>query len=209
MPENIEANPITSWNPESKHPDIDETAYIHPQATVIGAVSIGEKVLVAPYASIRGDEGLDIKVDDHSNVQDAVILHGRQTIDSTGNHITDKIVEVDGETYSLYIGKRVSLAHQAQVHGPAIVFDDVFIGMQTFVYKATIGKNSVLEPKACVIGANVPENRYVPAGSVITSQEDADALPEIYEGYLFKNTNKEVIAVNVELADGYNRMKQN
>ncbi|WP_445475017.1 hypothetical protein ACT9XH_11800 [Methanococcoides methylutens] len=58
MPENVEASPITSWNPESKHPHIDETAYVHPQATVIGAVSIGEKVLVAPYASIRGDEGV-------------------------------------------------------------------------------------------------------------------------------------------------------
>ncbi|MEL4306267.1 carbonic anhydrase [Methanococcoides sp. LMO-2] len=207
MPENVEANPVTSWNPESKHPEISETAYIHPQATVIGAVSIGEKVMVAPYASVRGDEGLDIRIDDHSNVQDAVILHGRQTIDQNGNPIKENQVEVDGENYSIYIGKRVSLAHQAQVHGPAIVFDNVFVGMQTFVYKATIGKNSVLEPKACVIGANVPENRYVPSGVVITSQEDADALPEIYEGYPFRHTNDEVVEVNVELADGYNQRK--
>lgn len=205
MPENIEANPVTSWNPESKHPEIAETAYIHPQATVIGAVSIGEKVMVAPYASVRGDEGLDIRIDDHSNVQDAVVLHGHQTIDRNGNPIKNNQVEVDGESYSIYVGKYVSLAHQAQVHGPAIVSDNVFIGMQAFVYKATIGKNSVLEPKSGVIGTNVPKNRYVPAGILITSQEDADALPEIYEGYPFQNTNKWIVEVNVELADGYNR----
>ncbi|MGM0771695.1 MAG: carbonic anhydrase [Halobacteriota archaeon] len=205
MPENVEANPVTSWNPESKHPQISETAYIHPQATVIGAVSIGEKVMVAPYASVRGDEGLDIRIDDHSNIQDAVVLHGHQTVDKDGKPIKDNQVEVDGKNYSIYIGKNVSLAHQAQVHGPALIYDSVFIGMQAFAYKTTIGKNSVLEPKSGVIGVNVPENRYIPAGVVITSQEEADLLPEIYEGYLFEHTNKKVVDVNVELADGYNR----
>ena len=52
-------------------PEIAESAYIHPQASVIGDVKIGERVFVAPMASIRGDIG-SIVIGDESNVQDMV-----------------------------------------------------------------------------------------------------------------------------------------
>lgn len=54
----------------------------------------------------------------------------------------------------------------------------------------------------------VPDGRYVPAGSVITAQAEAYALPEITDDYGYKNTNSAVVHVNEGLAEGYNEMMQ-
>jgi len=48
--------------------------------------------------------------------------------------------------------------------------------------------------------------RYVPAGTVLKSQRDADALPVIGEGYPLKNLNKGVVHVNTSLAEGYSKI---
>ena len=99
------------------------------------------------------------------------------------------------------------LAHQSQVHGPALVEDDTFIGMQALVFKSTIGKGVVIEPGAIVVGVKVAACRYVPTGTILTKQSDADALPEITESYPFREINKAVVHVNTQLADGYNGKK--
>ena len=112
-------------------------------------------------------------------------------------------VKKDGQDYSVYIGKDVSLAHQSQIHGPAKVGDNVFVGMQSFVYKSEIGNNVVVEPTAKVIGVKVADNRYVPAGEIIKTQEQADKLPVITPEYSNKDMNHEVVEVNKELAYSY------
>lgn len=187
-------------------PVIHKTAYIHPQATVIGSVEIDENVMVSPHAAIRGDEGTPIYIGNSSNVQDGVVIHAMETHDAQGMEIEGRLIEADGKKYSVYVGERISLAHQSQIHGPASIGDDTFIAMQALVFNASVGNNCVLEPKSGVVGASVPDNRYIPAGVVITSQEDADKLPEIYEDYPYKNTNKAVVKVNIKLADGYHRL---
>lgn len=201
----IRENPVTPWNPVPTAPVIDPTACIDPQASVIGAVEIGASVMVSPMASIRSDEGMPIFVGNGSNVQDGVVLHGLETIDEEGEPVEKNLVEVDGKKYSVYIGENVSLAHQSQVHGPASVGNDTFIGMQAFVFKSKIGNNCVLEPTAAAIGVTVPDGRYIPAGMVVTSQEEADKLPEITDDYAYKHTNEAVVYVNVHLAEGYNK----
>jgi carbonic anhydrase/acetyltransferase-like protein (isoleucine patch superfamily) len=200
---NIGPNVVTDFSPAPiEWPDIDTSAYIHPKASVIGNVHIGKYVLVSPQASVRGDEGQPIYVGDESNVQDGVVLHALETWEDS-EPVENNLVEVDGTKYAVYIGDRVSLAHQAHVHGPAAVMDDTFIGMQCFVFKAEIGEGCVLEPTAKVIGVKVADGKYVPAGSVITTQAAADALPDIYPGYSYEHTNEAVVHVNVELAKGY------
>jgi carbonic anhydrase/acetyltransferase-like protein (isoleucine patch superfamily) len=201
---NIRENPVTPWNPVPTAPVIDPTACIDPQASVIGAVEIGASVMVSPMASIRSDEGMPIFVGSGSNVQDGVVLHGLETINEEGEPVEKNLVEVGGKKYSVYIGENVSLAHQSQVHGPASVGNDTFIGMQAFVFKSKIGNNCVLEPTSAAIGVTVPDGRYIPAGMVVTSQAEADKLPEITEDYAYKHTNEAVVYVNVHLAEGYN-----
>jgi carbonic anhydrase/acetyltransferase-like protein (isoleucine patch superfamily) len=143
----------------------------------------------------------------NSNVQDGVVVHGLETIDEELEPVTKNIVNVNGKNYSVYIGENVSLAHQAQVHGPAVVGDDTFIGMQAFVFKSQVGEGCVLEPKSAAIGVTIADGKYIPAGVVITKQADADALKNISEetNYAYKTTNEAVVYVNTNLAKGYNR----
>ncbi|HPW68791.1 MAG: carbonic anhydrase [Desulfomonilia bacterium] len=200
----IHKNVVTDFCPKESMPSIDATAYIHPLAAVIGNVTIGRRVMVAPFAAVRGDEGQPIRVDDESNVQDGVVLHGLET-ELKGRPVEKNLMEACGEHYAVYVGKRVSLAHQVQIHGPARVGDDSFVGMQTLVFKSWVGKNCVVEPGCVLMGVSVPDGRYVPAGTVLKKQDDAENLPVITDDYPLKDLNKGVIHVNTALADGYNR----
>jgi carbonic anhydrase/acetyltransferase-like protein (isoleucine patch superfamily) len=163
---------------------VAKSAQVDPAARVSGGVEIGEGVLVAPLASVRGGEGQPIHLGAQSNVQDGAVIHGLAA---------EPGYEVAGQTWSVYVGERVSIAPQAQVHAPAWIEDDVFVGMQALVWKARVGRGCVIEPAAKVIGVNVLPGRYVPAGAVITTQSAADGLPEITFSYGLKDLNEGVV----------------
>lgn len=188
--------PKTSFAPKNEIPQINKNTYIHPMSSIIGDVTLKSGVNVEPFASIRADEGSPIFIGKNTNIQDNVVIHG----------LRDEKYEKDGEKYSVYIGENTSLAHQSQVHGPAIVGNNVFIGMQAFVFKSKIGDNVVIEPAAKIIGVNIEPNRYVEAGKVVKTQKDADDLPIIDENYKDKNINKIVVEDNQELAEGYQKI---
>jgi len=196
-------NVKTSFNHHLAYPDVNPTAYVHPLASVVGNIYLGKRVMVSPCASVRGDEGTPIYIGDGANVQDCCVVHALETMEG-GHAVSKNLYEVNGEKYAVYIGKNVSLAHQSQVHGPAVVGNDTFVGMQALVFKAVVGSNCVVEPGAKVVGVTVADGRYVPMGSILSSQKDADDLPKITEDYPFKSLNAGVVHVNVQLADGYN-----
>src|SRR4030065_2540387 len=110
-------NVLSSFNKNVNEPAIPKSSFVHQLAAVIGDVKLGERVYVAPAASIRGDEGQPIYVGNDSNVQDGVVIHGLETMEE-GKEIAKNQVEVAGRKYSVYVGDRVSMAHQSQVHGP-------------------------------------------------------------------------------------------
>lgn len=196
MSSNIGINPVTTFTPKNYRPQIDKNSFVQPNASVLGAVILSEGVLVSPFASIRGDEGTPIYIGKNSNVQDGVVIHG----------LEKQFVEHDGLGYSVYIGENVSLAHQSQVHGPAKIGNNTFVGMQSFVFKADIADNVVIEPCAKVINVKIASGRYVPAGEIIKTQEQADKLPLITPEYSMKNLNNDVVHVNEELNKGYSSL---
>ncbi|AIJ21638.1 MULTISPECIES: gamma carbonic anhydrase family protein [Amycolatopsis] len=55
-------------------PSIHPTAFVHPDATVIGDVRIGPNASVWPQTVLRGDNGY-IEIGERSNVQDGCVLH--------------------------------------------------------------------------------------------------------------------------------------
>lgn len=199
---NVRPNVVTSFNSEASAPDISAKAYVDPQSAVIGKVHLGDNVYVAPFASVRGDEGTPIWIGSNTNIQDGVIIHALETQEH-GQSLEKNLMEVEGKKYAVYVGNHVSLAHQCQVHGPSVVEDDSFIGMQAFVFKSRVGKNCVVEPGAKLIGVNVADNHYVPAGLVVTTQAEADKLPVITDDYIYKDLNKDVVHVNEQLAENY------
>jgi len=200
----IEKNVKTDFSAKVSEPLIGPSAYVHPLAAVIGNVILGENVMVSPLAAIRGDEGQPLFVGDDSNVQDGVVIHALET-EHHGKPVEKNLYEVDGVKYAVYVGKRVSLAHQVQVHGPAVVLDDTFVGMKVLVFRSFVGKNCVIEPGAILMGVKVPDGRVVPAGTVLREQAAADALPKVTDDYPLKDINKGVVHVNTSLAREYNK----
>jgi carbonic anhydrase/acetyltransferase-like protein (isoleucine patch superfamily) len=198
----IEKNVVTDFCSRVSEPAIDATCYVHPLAAVIGNVTLGKNIMVSPTAVVRGDEGQPLFVGDDSNVQDGVIIHALET-EMDGSPVAKNLFEVEGKAYGVYVGRRVSLAHQVQIHGPAVVLDETFVGMKALVFKAYVGKGCVIEPGAIVLGVRIADGRYVPAGTVIRTQEQADALPAISADYPFKDLNKGVVHVNTSLARSY------
>ena len=116
-----------------KVPKIAKSAFIHPQASVIGDVTIGERVFLAPMSSVRGDRGI-ITIDDETNLQDGAVIHSTEEHDTT-------------------IGRRVNVGHNASIHAK-LVDDYAAIGMgavlmlHSVVAKgALIGNAALLHPK--------------------------------------------------------------
>ena len=198
----IGKNVKTDFSARASEPVIDPSSYVHPLAVVIGNVILGKNIMVSPTASIRGDEGQPIYVGDDSNVQDGVVIHALET-ELNGKPVEKNLMEVDGKKYAVYVGSRVSLAHQVQIHGPAVVMDDTFVGMKVLVFKSFVGKNCVIEPGVILMGVKVADGRYAPVGSVIKTQLEADMLPTITADYPMKDMNKGVLHVNKALAKGY------
>ena len=56
-----------------------------------------------------------------------------------------------------------------------------------------------------VMNAVLADGKYVPAGTIITSQNQADHMPDIDDNYSLGKLNNNVIHVNVSLANGYNK----
>lgn len=198
----IHESVVTEFCSAAFEPQIDTSAFVHPLAAVIGHVTVGRRVMVAPFASLRGDEGHPIFVGDESNVQDQVVLHALET-EKDGRPVAANQVEAGGRKYGVYVGHRVSLAHQSQVHGPAYVGDGTFVGMQTLIFDARVGRDCVIEPKCLVMGVTIPAGRYVPAGTILKVQAAAEALPTIDHTYDRRHINRSVVHVNVRLAEGY------
>jgi carbonic anhydrase len=198
----IGKNVKTDFSVKVSEPVIGSGTYIHPLAAVIGNVILGNNVMVAPTACVRGDEGQPLYVGDDTNVQDGVVIHALET-ELDGKPMEKNLMEVNGKKYAVYVGNRVSLAHQVQIHGPAVVMDDTFVGMKVLVFKSFVGKNCVIEPGVILMGVKVADGRYVPVGSVIKTQIEADMLPTITPDYPMKDMNKGVLHVNKTLAKGY------
>lgn len=55
-------------------PVIDPSAFVHPDAVVIGSVTIGPESSVWPGAVLRGDDG-EIRIGARTSVQDNSVLH--------------------------------------------------------------------------------------------------------------------------------------
>lgn len=119
-------------------PSIDPTAWVAPNATLIGQVRVEAGASVFYGAVLRGDIA-EIVVGQGSNLQDNVVVH----------------TDFDVPTI---IGRNVGVGHGAIVHG-ATVGDGALIGMG-----ATLLNNAVIGQGAFVAaGALVREGQEVPA----------------------------------------------
>jgi len=186
------AAPPTPWSKNLTEPQIHDTAYVHSFSNIIGDVRISENVLIAPGTSIRADEGGRFYIGAGTNIQDGVVIHALEE---------GRVVGDDQKNYSVWIGSNVSITHMSLIHGPAYIGDDCFIGFRSTVFNARIGKGSIVMMHALVQDVEVPPGKYVPSGAVITSQQQADRLPDVEDQDM--QFAHRVVAVNEALRSGY------
>lgn len=126
---------------EDRIPTIGKDTYIHPTASVIGDVSIGEGCWIGPGACIRGDYGRII-IGNCTSIEENVVVHARPGEQTT-------------------IGDWVTIGHAAVIHN-ATIQDYAVIGMRAVVSDwANVGVWSVVAE-----GAVVRQSQDVPAGKI-------------------------------------------
>lgn len=186
------AAPPTPWSKSLAEPTIHETAYVHSFSNLIGDVRVGPNVLIAPGTSIRADEGTPFYIGESTNIQDGVVIHGLEE---------GRVIGDDGNQYSVWIGKNASIAHMALIHGPAYVGDDCFIGFRSTVFNARVGNGCIVMMHVLIQDVEIPAGKYVPSGAVITTQQQADRLPDVQaEDAKFAS---HVVGINNALRAGY------
>lgn len=195
---------VTPLTPRTAVPVVPATAYVDPFAVLLGDVRLGDDVFIAPFVSIRADEGEPIAIGAESNVQDGAVIHGLPTA-ASGEPVAANRYVVDGASYSVYLAERVSIEHQAQLHGPVWIEADVWVGMQALVARARIGAGTVIEPRAAVLGVSIEPGRFVPAGVIVSRQDIADRLPEITPSYALRRRNASAVHASRALARAYAR----
>lgn len=123
-------------------PQVHAEAWVAPNATLIGQVSLAAGASVWYSATLRAEmEPIEIGVG--SNIQDGVTMH------------------VDKD-FPARVGARVSVGHNAVLHG-CTVGDDCLIGMGAIVLNgAVVGEGSLV-----AAGAVVPQGMVVPPRSLV------------------------------------------
>ncbi|GMU79533.1 MAG: gamma carbonic anhydrase family protein [Acidimicrobiia bacterium] len=122
-------------------PDIHPDAYVHPEATVIGNVSVGPESTIWPQAVLRGDYG-SIAVGARTSIQDGAVVH------CTAEHSTR-------------IGDDCVIGHLAHLEG-CVVEDGALVGTGSIVLHRAIVRTSALVGA----GAVVPNGFEVPSGAM-------------------------------------------
>ncbi|MFH1258897.1 MAG: DapH/DapD/GlmU-related protein [Elusimicrobiota bacterium] len=172
-------------NPQGDYPQIDNSAFIHPTAVIIGKVKIGKKVFVGPGAVIRADEPKSsIFIGDNCNVQDRVVVHALQNS-------------------SVYVDDNTSLSHSCIVHGPCKIAKNCFIGFGSVIFNAELGQGVVIKHLAVVEKVVLLPGKAVEPLQLINNETKAKKLKKtdkITEDFVNK-----VLAVNKKLLQGYSR----
>ena len=125
-----------------KKPDAARAAFVAPNATVLGAVTLGAQSSVWYGCVLRGDINT-IEIGDGSNIQDLTMVH------LADNH-------------GVKVGQYSTIGHSAIIHACEIG-DECLIGMgATILDGAKIGDR-------CIVGANalVTQRFVAPPGSMI------------------------------------------
>ena len=125
-------------------PVVDPSAYVHPQATVIGHVTIGKDCYIGPGAVLRGDWGR-IVLEAGCNVQENCVIHmfpGTTVHLNTGAHVGHGAI-VHGAT----------LGSQCMIGMNAVLMDDVVVGEGCIVGAlAFLKAQSQWEDRTIIVG---------------------------------------------------------
>jgi carbonic anhydrase/acetyltransferase-like protein (isoleucine patch superfamily) len=122
-------------------PSIDPTAFIHPDAVIIGDVHIGAESTVWAGTVLRGDFGT-ISIGERSSVQDGSVVHA-------------------GPGFPTIVGHGCVVGHLTHLEGCTLEDDSLAGSGSVVLHHAVISRGAT-------VGANavVPNNMVVPPGAL-------------------------------------------
>jgi carbonic anhydrase/acetyltransferase-like protein (isoleucine patch superfamily) len=136
-------------------PSIDVSAYVHPDAVVIGSVKIGPNSSIWPGAVLRGDYG-EISIGARTSIQDGTVIHATHDLPTV-------------------IGDDCVVGHNAHLEG-CVVEDKSLIGSGSVVlHRAAVRTGALVGA-----GAVVPNDLEVPSGAMalgVPAKIKLDAVP--------------------------------
>ncbi|MFO8017500.1 MAG: gamma carbonic anhydrase family protein [Promethearchaeia archaeon] len=143
-----------------KEPNIHDSVFIAPNATIIGDVTIEEGVNIWFGAVIRGDWG-KIRIGKNTSVQEQVTIHVE-----TGSEVT---IEND-----------CIIGHHAMVHGPCEIGEGCLVGIGSNILNhSKLGKGSLLAAGAVLVNKEIPPRSMVVGIPAEVKKKLADEGPLI------------------------------
>ena len=106
-----------------QEPQIDPSAFVHPDAVIIGNVTVGPESSIWPTAVLRGDRGA-IFVGAQTSIQDGSVIHCTTELDTT-------------------VGDRCVVGHRVHMEGCQIE-DDCLIGSGSVVLHRAVVRSGAL-----------------------------------------------------------------
>jgi carbonic anhydrase/acetyltransferase-like protein (isoleucine patch superfamily) len=122
-------------------PMIDDRAFVHPDAVIIGSVTVGPDSSVWPCAVLRGDSGR-IEVGARTSIQDGTVVH------TTADHPT-------------VVGDECVIGHVVHLEGCTIASGVQVSSGAVVLHRAIVGGGAVVAANAVVL-----DDTEVPAGAL-------------------------------------------
>lgn len=139
-------------------PDIDPTAFVHPEAVLIGRVRIGPESTVWAHAVLRGD-GAGIVIGARTSVQDGAVLHNT-------------------ETYQTVVGDNCTIGHLAHLEG-CTVEDGALVGTSSVVlHEAVVSRGALVGANAVVTNRMVVPPNAMALGVPAKIRHDASSYEQ-------------------------------
>ena len=144
-------------------PVIDPSAFVHPEAVIIGNVQVGAESSIWPTAVLRGDHGV-VRIGRQTSIQDGTVIHCTKDLDTV-------------------VGDRCVVGHNAHLEG-CTVYDDSLVGSgSVLLHRVSVGPESLVGAGAVVSPGTVVPARAralgVPARiteSVVKPADFADSV---------------------------------
>jgi carbonic anhydrase/acetyltransferase-like protein (isoleucine patch superfamily) len=164
----IGPNPETSFNPEQIEPQIAQGTEIGEFVRIVGDVRVGEDSQIEQRTAIRANEGSPIVIGRRASIDDRVTFHALKDTE-------------------FQIGDDLTVADDVVLHGPLEMGDGVSVEDDAVVFRVAaedgveIGEGAIIagpapEGEGDDLPLRIPEGTGIPAGAIITSQEDLDEL---------------------------------
>ena len=123
-------------------PVVDPTAFVHPQAVLIGDVIVAARCYVGPGASLRGDFGRVI-LSAGSNVQDCCVLHSFPA--------QDALLEQDAHIGHSAVLHGCTVRRGALIGIGSILMDEVVVEEEAFVGAGSFVRAGFVVPRRTLV----------------------------------------------------------